>query len=167
MKKNSNDTGATKLLCYLGIFVLLLFIVLPPLFRVLFPEEEEMKKEETKLIMNLNCVRTDDFVEYKVKTTINTNYIEGAINDSTFTYEIEIVDDMMTNDSIEIEEYEALKKVSNVDFEENGKKYILKIDYSKFNYSNEPLLQKHRSSINEQMFTYSEDHFECETTKVQ
>lgn len=167
MKNINNDTGGIKILCYLGIFVLLLFIILPPLFRVLFPETEEIKTEEKKLIMNLSCSKTEDFVEYKLKTTINTNYIEGVINDSTFTYELEIVDNMMTAEGISIEEYDNLKKVSNVDFEESNNKYILKIDYSKFDYSNEPLLTNHKKVIAEQLATYSEDAFECKTTRVQ
>lgn len=163
---NSSDTGATKLICYLGIFILLLFIILPPLFRVLFPEEEVVE-EEKKLMMNLTCSKTEDFIEYKLKTVINTNYIEDAINDSTFTYEIEIVDDILSIDGIEIPEYESLKKVSNVDFDEKSNKYILKIDYSKFDYSNEPLLENHRHAISTQMVTYTEDSFECKTTRIQ
>lgn len=159
----SNDR---KVLCYLGIFILLVFIVLPPLFRVLFPEEENVEEEQEQLIMNLNCVRTENFIEYKLKTTINTNYIDSAINNSTFTYEIEIVDNMM-NEGIIIEEYESLKRISNVDFDESSNTYILKIDYSKFDYSNEPLLDEHRKVISEQLATYTQDSFECKTTKVQ
>lgn len=164
--KNSSDNGSIKILCYLGIFFLLLFIVLPPLFRVLFPEEEGPVVEKEKLIMNLTCVKTEDFVEYKLKTTINTNYVEGEINDSKFTYEV-ISSDNFFADGVEIEEYESLKKVSNVDFEEEDNKYILTIDYSKFNYSNEPLLQEHKMMISSQLQKYTEDHFECSTTKVQ
>lgn len=166
MKNSATDTGVTKLLCYLGIFVLLLFIVLPPLFRFLFPVEET-KEEPKKLIMNLYCTKQEDFVEYKLKTTINTNYVDGNINDSVFTYEIEIVDEMLLEEGIEIEEYESLKRVNNIDFEEDDNKYIIKIDYSKFNYTNEPLLENHRKVINDQMYTYSENNFECKTTRVQ
>ena len=68
---------------------------------------------------------------------------------------------------VEIEEYEALKKVRNVDFEEKDNKYILTINYGKFDYSNEPLLQEHRMMISSQLAKYTEDHFECSTTKVQ
>jgi len=119
MKNNSNDSGASKLLCYLGIFILLLFIILPPLFRVLFPVEEEIEEEKEKtIVMNLTCEKTEDFVEYKLKTTINSNYADSMITDSVFKYEIEIVDSIMDSDAIEIEEYENLKKINNVDFEE-------------------------------------------------
>lgn len=166
MKESKIDLGTLKVLGYLGIFILLIFIILPPLFRVLFPEEENIT-EKQQLIVNLTCSKTEDFVEYKLNTTINTNYVDGAINDSTFTYEVEIVDDMLALDGIVIEEYDALKKVSNIDFEENQNKYILKIDYKKFDYSNEPLLSSHRKIISEQMETYSNSAYECRTTRVQ
>lgn len=164
--KNSSDNSSIKVLCYLGIFILLLFIVLPPLFRVLFPDEEGPVVEKEKLIMNLTCSKVEDFIEYKIKTTINTNYVEGEINDSKFTYEVISSDDFF-DDEVEIEEYEALKKVSNVDFEEEDNKYILTVDYSKFHYNNEPLLQEHKMMISAQFQKYTEDHFECLTTKVQ
>ena len=78
---SKTDASTTKTLCYFGIFILLLFIVLPPLFRVLFPEEEQKPDEIKKTIMNLTCVKDDDFIEYKLKTTISTNYVDGVIND--------------------------------------------------------------------------------------
>jgi len=164
--KNSSDTGVTKLFCYLGIFFLMLFIVLPPLFRVLFPEEEPQEIEKDKLIMNLTCVKTEDFSRYKLKTTIDTNYVEGEINDSKFTYEV-ITSDESFNDKVKIEDYDALKKVSNVDFNEEENKYILIIDYSKFDYSDEPLLQEHNMMISQQSEKYIENNFECLTKKVQ
>ena len=168
MKNKSNsNTGDIKILCYLGIFILLIFIVLPPLFRVLFPEEEVVKEEEDKLIMNLYCEKEENFVEYKIKTTINTNYVESIIDTSTFTYEIEILDNMYDISNVEIEEYEAIKKISNVDFSEENNKYVLNINYTKFDYSNEPLLMEHKNIIQEQLAIYTQNNFECKTTKVQ
>ena len=166
MKESKIDLGTLKVLGYLGIFILLIFIILPPLFRVLFPEEDTTN-EKQQLIVNLSCSKTEDFVEYKLNTKINTNYVDGVITDSTFTYEIDIVDDMITLDGIMIEEYEALKKVNNIDFEEIENKYILKIDYNKFDYSNEELLNSHRGVISSQMEIYSNNAYECKTTRVQ
>lgn len=168
MKKKSMDLASIKSLGYLGIFILLIFIILPPLFRLLFPVEDVKQVEKDKLIMNLSCIKTENFVEYELTTKINTNYVEGQISDSTFTYEIVINDDMFMASGVDISEYEALKKVSNVDFEEEKNKYILKINYSKFDYTNEPLLEKHRQSLSAQMKIYSEEEqFECTTSKVQ
>ncbi len=167
MKK---DGSGIKILCYLGIFVLLIFIVLPPLFRVLFPEEEEVvtpNEEETQTIMRLTCTKEEDFVDYKLNTTINTNYVDDKISTSTFTYQINIVNNALQPEGILIEEYENLKKLDNVDFEEEGTTYTLNINYEQFDYSNEPLLENHRKVIVDQMVIYSDNGFECETTKVQ
>jgi hypothetical protein len=163
--KNSSDNGSIKVLGYLGIFFLLLFMILPPLFRVLFPEEEPVVEKE-KLIMNLTCIKTEEFEDYKVKITINTNYVDGEIHDSKFNYEV-ISNDEFFDGRVKIEEYDALKKVSNVDFEEKDNKYILTINYSKFDYSNEPLLQEHNMMISQQSKKYSDNNFECSTEKVQ
>ena len=50
---SKNDASTTKTLCYLGIFILLLFIILPPLFRVLFPLERSEERRVGK-----ECVST-------------------------------------------------------------------------------------------------------------
>ena len=170
MENKKNNEDLIKMLCYLGIFVLLLFIVLPPLFRVIFPEEEKALQEETeqkKTIMNLTCVKTEDFVEYQIKTTISTNYIEEKISNSTFIYEVEYMDEIFNSDDILIEEYERLKGIDNVDFYEEDNKYTLNIDYIAFDYSNEQLLTSHKMIIVNQMNFYSNDNFECNTRKVQ
>ncbi len=167
MKKES---GAMKILCYLGIFVLLIFIVLPPLFRVLFPEEEEVvtpNEEQKPTIMRLTCSKEEDFVDYKLNTTINTDYVDDKISTSTFTYQVNIVDNSLQPEGILIEEYENLKKLDNVDFSEEETTYTLNINYDQFDYSNEPLLENHRKVIVDQMVVYSDNGFECETTKIQ
>lgn len=167
MENKKDNEGLIKLLCYLGIFVLLLFIVLPPIFWIVFPEDEIHGEEHKKSIINLTCVKNDDFIDYKIKTTINTNYIEEKISNSIFTYEIEYMDDIFKDDDIIIEEYETLKRVNNVDFNEYDNKYTLSIDYINFDYSNEQALMNHKMMVADQMIFYSEEHFECNTTKVQ
>lgn len=168
-KKNEikNNDSLIKLLCYLGIFVLLMFIICPPLFRVLFPEEEENVVEKKEFIMNLNCVKIEDFVEYELKTTIDTIYVDNEISNSTFTYEIKFIDQLFSNDEIIIEEYEKLKRINNIDFNETDNKYVLNINYDAFDYSNEELLLQHQRKIAEQLAYYTNDHFECKTTKIQ
>ena len=168
MEDKKDNEGLIKGLCYLGIFILLLFIVLPPLFRILFPEEQQQEKEEQKqLIMNLTCVKTDNYTDYKIITTINTNYIDEEISNSIFTYEVEYSDDIFNSDDIFIDEYETLKRVDNIDFSENGNKYVLTIDYINFDYSNEEALVNHRKMIAEQRNYYATEDFECQTQKLQ
>lgn len=161
---NDNNNGSIKMVGYLGIFILLLFIILPPLFRVLFPEEENTNVEKEKLVMNLTCTKDEDFVEYKLKTTISTNYVDSKISNSTFTYEVSANDSYFSS-GVSIEEYESLKKIPNVDFSDKDNKHIIKIDYDKFNYSNEEILKDHSKVISEQMAIYSDDSFECTTAK--
>lgn len=168
MIEKKNNDGVIKLLCYLGIFVLLIFIVLPPLFWNLFPEEENKTIDEPKKsIMNLNCVKKEDFVDYKIKTTIDTNYVEEKISNSTFTYEIEYTNELFNSEDIIIEEYETLKRLNNVDFKEEGNKRIVSIDYNNFDYSKEETLLPHQKLIVEQFTYYASEHFECKTTKIQ
>ena len=149
---------------------MLIFIVLPPLFRVLFPEEEEVvtpNEEQKPTIMRLTCSKEEDFVDYKLNTTINTDYVDDKISTSTFTYQVNIVDNSLQPEGILIEEYENLKKLDNVDFSEEETTYTLNINYDQFDYSNEPLLENHRKVIVDQMVVYSDNGFECETTKIQ
>jgi len=168
MEEKKNSDGLIKSLCYLGIFVLLIFIILPPLFRVVFEEETEIKEnEEKKLIMNLSCVKTEDFMDYKIKTMINTNYIDNKISDSVFTYEIEYADSIFSDEEVIIEEYETLKRVNNVDFYEKDNRYTISINYTDFDYTSEDALLNHQKMIADQMYYYTEMHFECETTRIQ
>ena len=157
------DNGLLKIICYLGIFVLLLFIILPPLFRVLFKEEEEVviKKEPVK--MSLSCSLNEAFSGYNLKTTINNNYVDEVIKKSTFIYEVEINDENLTIDDVVIEEYDDLKKISNIDFSENDNKFTLNIDYNKFDYTDEELLADHQNRLNKQKSIYIENGFECTT----
>jgi len=164
--KVKNNENLIKMLCYMGIFILAIFIILPPLFRLVFPEEEK-EEEVEEVIVNLNCVRIEDFIEYELMTTIDTNYINGIVSESTFTYEIEYIEEIFGDEAIIIEEYEALKSVGNVDFVEEENVYTLKINYDNFDYSEEELLLQHQQTITQQLEYYTNNFFECETTSVQ
>lgn len=175
-EERNNNEGIIKLLCYVGIFVLLLFIVLPPLFRVVFPEEElnnnPGEEEKGTIYLNLLCVKKEDMFDYEIVTTINSDYVmkEGEtakISNSTITYKINFSDEIFNNDQVIIPEYEKLKKIDNVDFDFNKSlnTYTLKINYKDFNYNNEELLKNHQLEISEQVRYYSSEHFECNTSR--
>jgi len=167
MENKKNNEGLIKLLCYLGIFVLLLFIVLPPLFWNLFPEEVENKEEEEqkKIVMNLSCTKTEDYFDYKIMKTISTNYIEERITKSMFTYEVEHSDEIFESDDILIEEYETFKKLANVDFAVDDNLYVISIDYVNFDYNNVEELLNHRKKLGEQLNYYTEKGYECKTSR--
>lgn len=166
---SKNNEGLIKLLCYVGICVLLIFIICPPLFRVLFPEEKqiEVEEEQKEIVKKLNCVKTESFAEYELKTTINSIYTGEKISQSNFVYEIKFNNEEIMNDEIIIDEYEKLKRVSNVDFTETDNKYVLNINYELFDYTNEVLLIHHRGEINNQFIRYVNNLFECKIDTIQ
>ena len=150
------DSSSYQMLCYLGIFLLLLFIVLPPLFRIIFPREETSENNDNlPLIMNLTCNKEEDFGDYQLKTKIESNYYEDKIHDTTFTYEIIDVSGA------------GLRSIENVKSSENENIYTLKIDYANNDYSNEELLADHQHVIAEQLRYYTDNSFTCNTAKIQ
>ena len=56
-----------KLLCYLGILVLLFLAVLPPVLRIMLPEYGEEKEEEVVIVTTVLSCTSDDFI-------VNTSY---------------------------------------------------------------------------------------------
>lgn len=155
---NKQDTGLVKVLCYLGIFVLALFIVLPPFFRFLFGEEkttEEPKVEYSMLI----CKKTKDFVEYKIEHTIDSRYKNGEIINSTFTYEIDLIDLALEQEIIP-DEYSSFSKINNASYNRNANVYTVKFNYDDFDYNSE-LLTVHTKNINEQNSFYSSSGYKC------
>ncbi len=162
------DSSSYQMLCYLGIFLLLLFIVLPPLFRIIFPREETSENNDNlPLIMNLTCNKEEDFGDYQLKTKIESNYYEDKIHDTTFTYEIIDVSGAGSVGDITIDEYDALRAIENVKSSENENIYTLKIDYANNDYSNEELLADHQHVIAEQLRYYTDNSFTCNTAKIQ
>lgn len=166
-----NNEGLIKSLCYVGIFILLIFIICPPLFRVILPEEEQsnVEKEEEKKekqTRKLNCNKTEDFAEYKLKTTIDSIYVDEKISKSIFTYEVQLNNEEFIGDEIVIDEYEKLKRINNIDFNEDENKYILKINYELFDYTKETLLLNHQGKITDQISYYTSNNFECKTNII-
>ena len=161
-----NDTGTIRMLCYLGILVLLIFIIIPPLFRVLYPKEEVIEEEPLPIIMNLACSKTDDFGDYQLTNTITTNYYDDTIHDSVFSYIINENESGLP-EGVVIEEYEALKNIPNVIANENGNTYTLSFDFYNYNYGDEELLANHIGVLAVQRDYYSQNGFECTVNQVQ
>ncbi len=162
-----NDTGTIRMLCYLGILVLLIFIIIPPLFRVLYPKEEVIEEEPLPIIMNLACSKTDDFGDYQLTNTITTNYYDDTIHDSVFSYIINENESGLPSEGVVIEEYEALKNIPNVIANENGNTYTLSFDFYNYNYGDEELLANHIGVLAVQRDYYSQNGFECTVNQVQ
>lgn len=162
MEKDIKD-----ILGYIAITILLLFIIVPPLFRVLFPKEDEIinsSLEEVTVLMNLECKKTDNLDGYNVEYRVLNNYKNSVITNSILTYSIEYLDDELPN--VTIDEYEKLKRVENIDYEENDNVYVLTINYSNFDFSKEELLLDKQKMMAEQLSLYESEDFVCDTKEV-
>lgn len=72
------------LLVLFTIFILLLFIILPPLFRNLFPKEVVEDTTNVNKIEILTCTITNNNEKYSVTSRIK--YINNIIQNNTITY---------------------------------------------------------------------------------
>lgn len=70
-----------KSLCYIGIFILSLFIILPPLFRTVLKEDTTTIKNESNKVRQLSCVK---YVE-----TISMSYMNNDVNNIRYNYPID------------------------------------------------------------------------------
>ncbi len=80
MKKRTKET--INLLCYIGIFILIGIIVLPPLLRFLLPDSDSF---ENKVTLNLlTCQKTEAITN--TKKEVKTHYKNGKVVKIKITY---------------------------------------------------------------------------------
>ena len=65
-------------------FILLLLIILPPLFRLLFPKIEKPKTKHNDIIEFLTCTR--DYPTENITETVTTRYINSKVNQTKVVY---------------------------------------------------------------------------------
>lgn len=65
-------------------FILLLLIALPPLFRIFFPNTEETKSKNNDRITLLTCTR--DYAEEQTTVTIESRYVNSKIKQTKIVY---------------------------------------------------------------------------------
>lgn len=164
MKK---ENKSSNLLAYLGIFILFLFIALPPALRVFIPKEENTTDPDINVVkMQLTCTKVSRKIEYNINEKIITTYRDGAISTSTFIYDVEIKEEGMTISGIEIDEFNELRKIPGVISKQEGNTYTINIDYQNNDYSSEEILKNHSNTIQEQMTYYTtEDRYTCITER--
>lgn len=162
MKKESSS----NLLAYLGIFVLLLFIILPPLLRVLVPKEEENTPTPINpVIMKLTCTKNEAKLNYDISRTVESIYESGDLTKTVFTYEVTFGDEELTMDDVVLDDYSSFKKISGADVETSGNKYTVTFNYATNDYSNNKLLSNHRQVLSDQLNYYSEEDYNCTTER--
>ncbi len=65
-------------------FILLLLIILPPLFRLLFPKIEKSESSHNDIIEFLTCTR--DYPTENITETVTTRYINSKVNQTKVVY---------------------------------------------------------------------------------
>ena len=159
MKSSSN------ILAYLGIFILLIFIVVPPVLRVFVPKENEITSVANKVVMKLSCSRTESTPEYSLTRNIDSKYEDGVLVETLFTYSVTFTENLFTMDSITIDDYETLKKIPNSITTEDKTQYTVKFDYVSNDYSNNKDLANHSKLLSEQLKYYAEENYICTTAR--
>ena len=170
-----------KVLCCLGIILLIFLIALPPVLRIVLPAKEEVKEEVKLISKTLSCdskvflSRTsyeNDVVKTIVikKTFTNTNLDDDTNTDTEADNENETDTDIEETppaivpdaDIIDFENtdlakiFEEVKKDSRVVIEEVEDGEIIKIDFTVSDYSGLEVEDLNKT-INDQ-FKYYEDN---------
>lgn len=124
-----------KLLCFLGILVLLGLTALPPVLRIVMPDYGEEKEESIKKSYSILACSSEDFL-------VNTRYVNNKINILVFSRNIE-KDITLETDNDELEE--------NADQNENNNDTILEdntINYDKLEKEFDNLFGRLKDSNN-------------------
>ena len=94
----------------ISIFLLLLLIVLPPLFRALFPNNVKKSTNVNKEISVLRCSNSDDYIS--VLATVK--YIDGNIESNIIKYTIENEEAFASANSKLKNEYDMFNGIKNI-----------------------------------------------------
>ena len=58
MEKTSGNKKLTKVLCYVGLFFLIVLLLMPPVFRMVFKEEK--KEVQKKIVTTMKCSKENE-----------------------------------------------------------------------------------------------------------
>lgn len=144
----NNKSKFIDIVSYFIIFVLLLFIVLPPLLRWLLPQGDSY--DNTVLLENLRCVIMEEESGYN--KIINTQYKNKEITRVYVTYE--------NYPSEEVLEEKKLVGTSGVSEDKEENKILYTIEYNEETKNNE-LLSKYFSDIESLKSTYESNNYAC------
>ena len=166
--KSNNSYGIFYLL--IVFFVIMIFV--PPLLRIVLPNEEiennthiEDKKEEQIISRKLNCEFNQNIGEKFIKLNTSTDYNNNEITSIIFTYDISTVQDTGLLSSFAIfTELNELKNISGVEYNQNGTEESILINSNSI-ISNEPRLQKYSQNIDVQKAYYEQLGLICNVVK--
>lgn len=157
------EKDAVTVLGFIGIFLLLVLIFVPPLFRFLF--NDDVTGANTIVVERLSCEKTEKFDNYDMTTVIDTVYTNKKVSKITFNYNVVFTKSGVSGSDVYIENYEMLKQITNAEVKDEFNNYKVIFDFTKHNFSNNSFLSKYNSSMSEQKIFYSNNGFKCNVLK--
>lgn len=152
---------------FIIIIILSLLIILPPLFRVLFPKVEKAKPTNTDQITLLTCTR--NYAEEQTTESVEVRYINSKVNQTKITYiatpstEYSVIN-TIENDllpSIELSYFQSLEGII-IEQTENQTIVTINQDIIDRNPSNQDLKENYFNDklINQKIY-FTNRYFEC------
>ncbi len=142
-----NKSKLIDITCYFIIFVLLLFIILPPLLRWLLPQGDQY--DNTILLENLRCTYDEESGYHKI---INTQYKNKELTRVYVTYE--------NYPSETVLEEKDLITISGVSEDIENNSILYTIEYNEETKENENL-KKYFDKIENLKTTYERNSYTC------
>lgn len=166
-QKEKKKMDRNTLLCWIGIGICSVFIVLPPFFRMVFKGPEIIEAPKTKSITTLFCAKSDREETHILKREITAIYENAAFIELKMGYAIVEVSDSEppTISEITLDEITAFKKLigNDVKFAETATSYTFTFDYKNGNFSNVDELSEHGRIAAVAIQAYQSLGFRCET----
>lgn len=155
---------------FIIIFVLSLLIILPPLFRLLFPKTDETKIKNNDKITLLTCTR--NYAEEQTTETVEVRYINSKVNQTKITYSVmPVTEYSMINSvdsdllpSIELSYFQSLTGVA-IEQKNNETIVIINQDTIDRNPSNQDLKKNYfNDKLLNQKIYFTNRYFQCDDT---
>lgn len=152
---------------FIIIIILSLLIILPPLFRLLFPKIEETRPTNTDKITLLTCTR--NYAEEQTTEVVEVRYINSKVNQTKITYtttpttEYSVIN-TIENDLLPSMELSYFQSLEGVIIEQTENQTIITInqDIIDRNPSNQDLKENYFNDklINQKIY-FTNRYFEC------
>lgn len=158
------EKDAVTICGFIGIFILLLLIIAPPVLRVLFNNEtvDNSNKVLADVYEKLVCNRQDNFSNYNLNRTVTTIYKNNKITKINFVY---IVNNKSNISNVYIDEYSILKQVYNAEVKEANNHYEVTLDYENNSYYDDEFLKKYSNGLSLQKEYYISNNYLCNMVK--
>lgn len=154
------------------IIILSLFIILPPLSRLLFPKVEEAKSKNNDKITLLTCTR--NYAEENIKETVEVRYINAKINQTKIVYtamsEKEYLAMNITeNDFLPSTELFYFQSIEGISIDQSAEKTTVLItqDTIDKNPNNQEFKENYFNDKKiDQKIYFTNRYYECEETTI-